>query len=288
MDQAQELLKALWEPFSLFALFGYASLGVLLGAVLGLVLALQLQRRGWLARRKRWHHLLLKLYFLALPLAGGFFGFQGGMLYGSHQQINRHLDAYAPVVQEMADDVWGDFQAYLAAQNLQELQQAADATTVQAVVNRLIVDFLQAQRLLEPLSREGASLPERVALQLVERLRASILTEAVGKMLVDKAAQYSKLDKNVIGGVLDARITQLFQADYLLALLKQQVAAVFKPLYLALLLQVLALLVVVAFEVWLSRYLKQLPTRAAVEQAGASTDQAQVQDRQGAPTTLQR
>ena len=108
------------------------------------------------------------------------------------------------------------------------------------------------------------------------------------RQLVDKAAQYSKLDKNVIGGVLDARITQLFQADYLLALLKQQVAAVFKPLYLALLLQVLALLVVVAFEVWLSRYLKQLPTRAAAEQAGASTDQAQVQDRQGAPTTLQR
>ncbi|MGP9826388.1 hypothetical protein ACT048_18115 [Ectopseudomonas khazarica] len=37
---------------------------------------------GWLARNKRWHHWLLKLYFLLLPLAGGLLGFQADFLLG--------------------------------------------------------------------------------------------------------------------------------------------------------------------------------------------------------------
>jgi hypothetical protein len=49
MDRAQVLLEGLWEPFSFLPLFGYSCLGLLLGAVAGLLLTLQLQRSGWLA-----------------------------------------------------------------------------------------------------------------------------------------------------------------------------------------------------------------------------------------------
>ena len=121
MDQARSLLQGLWEPFSFLPLFGYSCLGVLLGLVGGLLLALQLQRRGWLGRRKRWHHWLLKLYFLLLPAGGVFLGLQAGLLYGGQQQIYRHLDSYAPLVQDVADDLWRDFEAYLQAQNQQAL-----------------------------------------------------------------------------------------------------------------------------------------------------------------------
>ena len=102
MDQAQVLLEGLWEPFSFISLFGYTSIGILLGAFFGLLLALFLHRRGWLARRKRWHHWLLKLYFLILPLCGGLLGSQGGMLYGGQQQVHRHMESYVPLVQVVA------------------------------------------------------------------------------------------------------------------------------------------------------------------------------------------
>lgn len=82
MEQARLLLTALWEPFSFLSLFLYTGLALLLGAGTGLLLAFKLQRLGWLARNKRWHHWLLKLCFLLLPLAGGLLGFQADFLLG--------------------------------------------------------------------------------------------------------------------------------------------------------------------------------------------------------------
>lgn len=55
MDQTQYLLMVLWEPFSFLVLFGYAGLGIFVGAVVGLILVLQLLRRGWLCRNKCGH-----------------------------------------------------------------------------------------------------------------------------------------------------------------------------------------------------------------------------------------
>ena len=52
---------------------------------------------------------------------------------------------------------------------------------------------------------------------------------------------------------LDARVEQLFQADFLLDLLKRQIGQVFKPLYLSLLLFAALLLAMIAAEILLSR-----------------------------------
>lgn len=255
MDQAQLLLTALWEPFSFFTLFVYTALALIAGGVLGLLLALQLQRRGWLARSNRWHHWLLKLYFLLLPLAGGFLGFQGGMLYSSQQQINRHLDNYAPLVQTLADDIWRDFQSYVAEQD----QAALSGLSVQAVLNQLALNYVRGERAEEAEQRAQASMAERIAFDLLDRLRASLLGKALGEVVVDKGARFSGLDKKVLGQVLDARLEQLFQADFLLGLLKQQIGHVFKPLYIALLIQLLLLLAALGLEWGLSRWLRQMP-----------------------------
>lgn len=264
MEQARLLLTALWEPFSFFSLFLYTGLALTLGAALGLLLAFKLQRLGCLARNKRWHHWLLKLYFLLLPLAGGFLGFQGGLLYGSQQQINRHLDSYAPVVQELADGVWSDFQAYVEAQGQQGALAVRDAS-VQEVLNQLALDYLRSERLLEAGARAEASTAERIAFDLFDRLRASLLGKAIGEMAVEETARYSGLNEKVLTQVLDARIEQLLQAEFLLGLLKKQIGHVFKPFYIALLIQLGLLLAVIAAEWGLSRWLRQMPSRLPAE-----------------------
>lgn len=264
MEQARLLLTALWDPFSFFSLFLYTGLALMLGAVAGLLLALKLQRLGWLARNNRWHHWLLKLYFLLLPLAGGFLGFQGGLLYGSQQQINRHLDSYAPLVQELADDIWSDFQAYVEAQEVQG-SLAVREVSVQTLLNQLALEYVRNERLLEAAERTEASMAERIAFDLLDRLRASLLGKAIGEMAVEKTARYSGLNEKVLNQVLDARIEQLFRAEFLLGLLKQQIGHVFKPLYIALLIQLGLLLALIAAEWGVSRWLRQTPARLIVE-----------------------
>lgn len=264
MEQARLLLTALWEPFSFFSLFLYTGLALLLGAVAGLLLALKLHRLGWLARNNRWHHWLLKLYFLLLPLAGGFLGFQGGLLYGSQQQINHHLDSYAPMVQELADGVWSDFQVYVEAQGQQGALAVRDAS-VQEVFNQLALDYLRSERLLEAEARADASTAERIAFELFDRLRASLLGKAIGEMAVEKTARYSGLNEKVLTQVLDARVEQLFQAEFLLGLFKQQIGHVFKPFYIALLIQLGLLLALIAAEWGLARWLRQTPARQPAE-----------------------
>ncbi|MCO7557196.1 hypothetical protein [Metapseudomonas otitidis] len=266
MEQAQHLLAAFWEPFSFLSLFAWISGALLLGTVAGLVLAILLHRGGWLARSKRWHHWTLKLYFLLLPLVGGVLGFQGGLLYSGQQQINRHLDSYAPAVQRLADDTWQDFQAYVAAQDEHQLQ-ALRGSSVQAALNQLALEYLRSEQQEEADARAEASLAERLALDLLDRLRASLIGKAVGQMAVSEAASYSGLDKRVLAGVLDARVEQLFQAEFLLDLLKRQVGHVFKPFFIALLLQLGLLLAFIAGEWAVSRWLRQIPSAVRAEPA---------------------
>lgn len=253
MDHAHILLIRLWEPFNTFLLFLYSSAGVFVFALLGLILAIVLQRRGWLARRNRWHHGLLKLYFLLLPFAGGVLGFQAGSLYGTQQQIYRHLDSYAPLVQEMADSVHLSFQAYLAEQDQAGLEEALRHQTVQQVLGRVALDYLREMRQTEAVQAEEASLLERISLSLYDRVRASLIGQLVGDRLVGQAAVYTSLDKKVLSQTLDARVEQLFEADFLLGLLRQQIQWLFKPLYTALLIQLGLLVALVAAEVWVSR-----------------------------------
>ena len=274
MDQAQVLLAGLWEPFSFLSLFGYSCLGLLLGLVVGLLLTLQLQRRGWLARRKRWHHWLLKLYFLLLPACGALLGVQAGLLYGGQQQVYRHLDSYAPLVQSVADAVWQDFSTYLQAQDQQALGRELQNTSVQALLNHLAAQYLQAQILARATQLDEASLAERVGIRLFDYLQASLLGELVRETAVEQANKYTKVDRQVVLDVLDARVEQLFQADFLLGLLKRQLAQVLKPFYLTLLMLFALLLALVGVEMGLSRWLRQWPGQAQVSELSA---QAQVQ-----------
>lgn len=269
MDQAQVLLEGLWEPFSFLSLFGYICLGILLGAVLGLLLALFLQRLGWLARRKRWHHWLLKLYFLLLPLGGAILGSQGGMLYGGQQQVHRHLQSYAPLVQVVAGGVWLEFERFFAAQDQQALGRQLQSMSVQEVLNQLAAQYLQAQLLAYAPQLDGASLGERIGFKLYEQLQEQLLSVAVRDVAVEQAGKYTGMKPQVILDVLDARVEQLFHADFLLGLLKQQLSQVLKPFYLMLLVLLALMLALVGAELGLSRWLRQWPAQAQAPELSA-------------------
>ncbi|QKE64550.1 hypothetical protein HNE05_14745 [Aquipseudomonas campi] len=275
MDQAQVLLDGLWEPFSFLSLFGYICLGILLGSFIGLLLALFLQRRGWLARRKRWHHWLLKLHFLLLPLGGAVLGSQGGMLYGGQQQVHRHLESYAPLVQVVAGGVWLEFERFFAEQDQHALGQQLQRMSVQEVLNQLAAQYVQEQLLAHAPQLDGASLSERVGLKLYEQLQQQLLSVAVRDMAVEQAGKYSGVKPQVILDVLDARVEQLFHADFLLGLLKQQLSQVLKPFYLTLLVLLALMLGLVAAEVLLSRYLGQWRVEGAAPALASAEPQVQ-------------
>lgn len=270
MDHAQLLLIRLWEPFNVFLLFLYSSAATVFAGLLGLILAIWLQRRGWLGRRNSWHHYLLKLYFLLLPLAGGFLGFQAGSLYGSQQQIYRHMDSYAPLVQEAADSVRQGLQAYLAEQDLAALEEELKHETVQQALGRLALDYLREEREADAEQLAEASWAERISLTLFDRLRASIVGQMVGERLVEQAAHYTHLDKQVLSQALDARFEQLFDADFLLGLFRQQIGRIFKPFYTALLVQLGGVMALLVAELLLARRLRLLRAPAALAESAAS------------------
>ncbi|WP_177326842.1 hypothetical protein [Pseudomonas sp. ML96] len=283
MDQAQILLNGLWEPFSFLPLFGYASLGLLLGSVGGLLLVLLWQRHGWLARQRRWHHWLLKLYFLLLPLGGALLGAQAGLLYGGQQQVNKHLDTYAPLLQVVAGGVWQGFSGYLQEQDQQALLDELQASSVQQLLNHLAAQYLQAQLLARVPELEEASWAERLSAELLNHLQVALLGELVRDTAIEQANKYTGVDREVMLQVLDARVEQLFQADFLVALFKRQVGQVLKPIYLSLLVLALVMLALVGLEMGVSRGLRQWRAQAPLH-----STQTQVQQREGPVGAVQR
>jgi len=257
MDQAQILLQGLWEPFSFLSLFGYAALGTLLGGFVGLLLVLQLQRRGWLGRRRGWHHWLLKLYFLALPFGGALLGVQAGLLYGGQQQVNRHLDSYSPLLQVVADELWQGFSGFLQEQDQQALLAELQRSSVQQLLNHLAAQYMREQLLARSADLAEASWAEGIVHGLLDRLQAEMLGELVRDAAVEQANKYTGVDRQVMLQVLDARVEQLFRADFLVDLLKRQIGQVLKPFYLGLLMLALLMLALVGAELGLSRWLRQ-------------------------------
>jgi hypothetical protein len=103
MQDAQYWLNEFWSGLSVLDLLGGSVLGTLLGLVLGILGWRWLHRRGWLQRRKRWHHWLLASYVVLLPLATAFFGLQLGFTAGAHRALFKQLDHFQPHLQTLVE-----------------------------------------------------------------------------------------------------------------------------------------------------------------------------------------
>jgi len=255
MDSGKALFDQFWDAFSGWSLFLNGAGGALLGLVLGLAAAVLLQRAGWLGRRKRWHHWLLKLYFLLLPGLGIALGVQAGVLYGVQKETYRQIDGFKPQLQAEADRYLDEFQNYVHAQQLGAVDLREDS--LRELLARTVRDYLREHPLAGFENRED-SLLEMAGFKLMEGLREGVLVSLVTDQLVKKAAGYSKLDEKTLETLIETRFSELFSADFVLGLAKKQVASLMQGFYLGVLMQLLIGLLVVGLELGLSRWLGQL------------------------------
>ena len=246
-------LTGLWQSISVSALLGYGVLGGLLGMVLGIAAVVSLHRGGWLRRRRRLHHLTMKAYFVLLPAAAAAIGVQAGVLYSVQRQAYVQIDAHRPEVQQLATAYLAEFQTYLATVNLPALQ--AKESSLQGLVGALVQDYL-ATHPLPGLTATDSSALQRAGLRLFERFRATLLVDALSNTLTKKASDLSGLDKTLFDQALKTPFSQLFDADFLLGLVKKQVAGAMRGFYIAVGLQFLLLLALVLAEVVISRRLR--------------------------------
>jgi hypothetical protein len=271
----QLLLADFWRSVSFGTMAWHALLGILLGALLGLLFAWQLHRQGWIGRCNRWHHLLLKTYFLLLPACGAWIGLQGGLLHSAEQQAYARIDRFQPQVQALADAYLTDFQRHVAALDLDAMK--ASESSVQDLIDALVRGYLQQHPLPGSATRGEASLWHRAGLRLLDGFRESLLSKALTDALVSKASGYSGLDKDMLAQLTTVRLGQLFDAGFLLGLVKQQVASMMHALYVGVGLQLALVLAAVALEWGVSRYFRQHRTQhksAAPFPVGPSTGPA--------------
>lgn len=249
------LLEQLAGNFSAWRLFWAGCVGVLLGGGLGILLCIGLSRSGWLARRRRWHHYLLKLYFLALPCCGALIGMQAALYVNAERQVKERIDEARVDVQRAADSVRADFESYLVQA---ELPVVNGEHSVEDILGLLVADYLKDNPLsVAALEEDGVF--ERAALKGFEMFRTSLLTRLVSDQLVKQAAKHTGVSEDTLKRVVSTRFSELFSADFALDLAKRQVSSLMFGFYLAVALQLVLLLLLVAGECLLAHQLRWRP-----------------------------
>lgn len=250
------LLERLAGDFSVWRLFWAACAGVLLGFLVAVVACVVLGRNGWLARRRRWHHYLLKFYFLLLPFCGAAIGLQAGLYISAERQLHERIEEARGDVQLAADALLMSFENYLATA---PMPQVTREHSLEDVIGLLVADYIRENPLVFPGGEDG--LMQRAALKGVEMFRASMLTQLASDQAVKKAAGYSGVSEETLKKVVAARFDELFSADFVLNLAKRQVSSLMFGFHLTVLLQLVLLGLLVAGECLLARRLGWRPER---------------------------
>jgi hypothetical protein len=251
----------LWQSFSFGDLIWYVLPGVMIGVVVGFIVASMLQARGLLKRDNRWHHLLLKCHFLLLPLCGGGLGLQAAVIYGSQQQLNAQVDSLKPQVEAVSAMLLNDFEEFLTALDVAALpphEQSVDGLLRVAVNHYLQTHTLFTQQEVESMSfteKLGVKMLERFRTELLARKLTDVLSQKISVMLSEKAAGYTGLDKDVVALALRTPLRELIKTDSLLGLAKKQVASIAQGFYITVAIQLLLLIGIIWGEIALSRYL---------------------------------
>lgn len=253
MDQQAllALLEQLAGDFSLWRLLLAGCLGVLLGGALGVVLCVGLARSGWLTRRQRWHHYLLKLYFLALPCCGALIGMQAALYVNVERQVKERIEAAHADVQQAADLVRLSFDQYLAQADLPDA--ASSEQSIEGILGLMVDDYLMRTPTMVP-GLEGDSLIQSAALQGFERFRGSMLRRALTDTAIEKAVGYTGVSEAVAKQLISTRLAEVISADFVLKIAKSQVSSLMLGFYLSVAVQMLLLLGLVIGECLLARW----------------------------------
>ena len=266
MDSTKDFVADFWANLDGWLVFFNVSSGILLGTVGGLALVIWLQKSGLLGRNNRWHYLLLKLYFLALPCLGGFLGFQAGMLHSPEKQIHREIDRQHDAVQVHTLSMMHSFYTHMS-QTAPERDPAELASmSMRDMLILMAHDFIDANPIAIYDNPDDLNWRQRLAQTSVEIVRERILIWAVDEIIVPRvvatsANKYTYLSPDVINEIVHEPLDTLFNARALLDFVKKQVSRIWSSYYMAVGIQLLVLLLLIGSEYGLSRYFKQLKLR---------------------------
>lgn len=249
MHEVPTWLVEFWNGLSLLDLIGCTLLGALLGIALGVLTWRWLRRRDWLARRRRWHHLLLACYVVVLPLFGGLVGLHIGLVAGLHRAAYAELDYFEPRLQALGQRWRGELEDALHDRQLVALLHDPRST------RRTLVEVMQRTLQAHPIPG-SANLREhrwsRWLLQRLEWARADALAGVAAQAAVGEVAAAGGIDGAVSREAMGMRIDELLQARSVLKLVKHQVNAMMWGVYLGMLVPLLIAAALVTLEIVLA------------------------------------
>tara|TARA_R110002012_G_scaffold278942_1_gene466792 strand:- start:301 stop:1155 length:855 start_codon:yes stop_codon:yes gene_type:complete len=262
VNKAKDFVASFWANLDGWIIFFNISSGLLLGTTVGIIFAIWLQKRGYLARANRWHHWLLKLYFLALPCMGGFVGVQAGVLYAVEKQLHREIDRQEPAVQQMSLAIMANF--YLYAESVAQdydLTQYTSLSPRDALL--LMVDNYMATNPIQVFENpEELGLLQRFTQKVLERSARAQLVWLVDKVIIEdivvrKGAEYTRFSADTIEDMTDEPFDTLFSARAILDFTKRQVSKIWLSYYVTVALQWLLVMALMGIEFGVSRYFGQ-------------------------------
>lgn len=248
MDSVSHFIEALWASFHLSTVLALGAAGALGGLLLGAVGTSWVHHQGWMDRRARWHHVALKLQFLVVPCAGLVLGLMAGLIGGLQHEANRQIDRAQPRLQAMTSVFVADFARFVAT-----WKDTPDAPrTPEELVNTLVRDYFAARPM--PLAaNQDAGWLQRMGLTLVTNLRAEVIAIVAQEVVVRGLVSQTGVNKSVATDLMRMRFDQFLKADFLAALLKQQVAAMVHGWWLALGIAAGMMAGLMGLEAWIAR-----------------------------------
>ncbi|WP_329922663.1 hypothetical protein [Stenotrophomonas geniculata] len=273
MQDAQYWLNEFWSGLSVLDLVGGSVLGTLFGLVLGILGWRWLHRRGWLQRRKRWHHWLLASYVVLLPLATAFFGLQLGFTAGAHRALFKQLDHFQPHLQTLVEGWSEGFTDSLDDPRMREALHSQG--TVGDVADSIASAYL-SEHPLPGLDRLGDGPLARGAGWVIGKVREGLLRGMVEDTLVDRAGTLG-LEPKVVREALTMHVDELLHTRGVLRLVKAQINGMMPGVYFGLLLPLLIIALLVALEIWAAQrfgWTRQVAPSAPVEPSPRSAHRA--------------
>lgn len=266
MQDAQYGWGEFWTGLSVFDLVAGTLLGTVVGLALGIAWWRVMHRRGWLARRRRWHHLLVGSQVVLLPLAVAFFGLQVGFTAGAHRALFKQLDHFQPYLQTLVGG-WGE--GLGEALEDERLRRALRSEgTVGDVADAVVAAYL-SEHPLPGVERLGDGPVGRAAGWVIGKVRAGVMRGVVEDTLVEQADRVG-LESGVVREALGMHVAELLHTRGALRLVKAQINGMMPGVYVGLLLPLALIALLVALEIVAAHRFRWLPARVpAPAPAGA-------------------
>lgn len=251
MQDAQYWMMEFWTGLSLLDLVGGTVLGAFVGLLLGIATWLAMHRRGWLARRNRWHHWTLATYVVLLPLLFCATGLQLGFTAGAQRALYKQIDHFQPHLQTLVAGWMVDIERSLDDPALATLMRS-DAT-VHQLTRQVVDDYLADHPLPGAGYLQGEGTLQRWTRRGVDHVRSALMSQWVEDSLSREAAGVSGVDKKVFREALGMRMNELLHTQGAIRLLKAQLTSMMPGIYLGLVLPLLIAMTLVLLEIGLAR-----------------------------------